>query len=109
MAYTTATEGGFEAAASIIHADSSHLEYVSVPDADLLFRGDYHRAGPDLVTVFLNRNFDDLFFVRGVDRVDKGGGRRLKATDFPSTLFLLTRTTHSPNIELLEPLRPVLK
>ena len=49
MAYTTATEGGFEAAASIIHTNSSHSEYVSVPDADLLFRGDYHRAGPDLV------------------------------------------------------------
>jgi FecR-like protein len=49
MAYTTAIEGGFEAAASIIHADSSSSEHVSVPDADLLFRGDYHRAGPDLV------------------------------------------------------------
>ena len=49
MAYTTAIEGGFDAAASIIHADSSRSEYVSVPDADLLFRGDYHRAGPDLV------------------------------------------------------------
>ena len=49
MARVSTTEGGFGGGASIIHTDSSHSEYVSVPDADLLFRGDYHRAGPDLV------------------------------------------------------------
>ena len=43
------TDGGYGGGAFVIHADSSHSEYVSVPDADLLFRGDYHRAGPDLV------------------------------------------------------------
>ena len=49
MARVSTTEGGYGGGASIIHTDSSHSEYVSVPDADLLFRGDYHRAGPDLV------------------------------------------------------------
>ena len=49
MAYVSATEGGSGVGASVIHPDSSHSEYISVPDAELLFRGDFHRAGPDLV------------------------------------------------------------
>ena len=49
MARVSTTDGGYGGGAFVIHADSSHSEYISVPDADLLFRGDYHRAGPDLV------------------------------------------------------------
>ena len=49
MARVSTTEGGYGGGASVIHTTSSHSEYVSVPDSDLLFRGDYHRAGPDLV------------------------------------------------------------
>ncbi len=49
MARVSTTEGGYGGGAFVIHTNSSHSEYVSVPDADLLFRGDYHRAGPDLV------------------------------------------------------------
>ena len=49
MARVSTTDGGYGGGAFVIHTDSSHSEYVSVPDADLLFRGDYHRAGPDLV------------------------------------------------------------
>src|SRR5579863_9495695 len=55
MAYRSSAEGGYgngagghEGGASVIHSDSSHSEYISVPDAELLFRGHYHRAGPDL-------------------------------------------------------------
>ena len=58
--------------------------------------------------VFLDRDFDDPFFVRGVDQADKCGRRRLKATDFPSTLFLLTHPMHSSNKEILGPLLLVL-
>ena len=49
MARVSTTDGGYGGGAFVIHTNSSHSEYVSVPDADLLFRGDYHRAGPDLV------------------------------------------------------------
>src|SRR5208282_5629504 len=49
MAYASAAEGGYGAGASVIHADASHSEYISVPDAELLFKGEFHRAGPDLV------------------------------------------------------------
>ena len=49
MARVSTTDGGYGGGAFVIHTDSSHSEYVSVPDADLLFRGEYHRAGPDLV------------------------------------------------------------
>ena len=34
---------------SVIHTDASHADSVSVPDAELLFKGEFHRAGPDLV------------------------------------------------------------
>jgi len=52
MAYVPA-EGSYGAAAasaeSVFHLDASHPDYVSVPDAELLFTGDFRRAGPDLV------------------------------------------------------------
>jgi probable HAF family extracellular repeat protein len=48
MAYESRTEGGYGATASVIHSDSSQHSIV-VPDAELLFTGDYRRAGPDLV------------------------------------------------------------
>jgi len=49
MAYASAMQGGYGAGASVIHADASHFDSVSVPDAELLFTGDFKRAGPDLV------------------------------------------------------------
>src|SRR5208282_3537583 len=49
MAYASTHEGGYGAAASFIHADPAHPDFVSVPDAALLFTGDYRRAGSDLV------------------------------------------------------------
>ena len=48
MAYESRAEGGYGATASVIHNDSSQHSIV-VPDAELLFTGDYRRAGPDLV------------------------------------------------------------
>jgi FecR protein len=69
MAYVSKVEGSYGAAASVDHFDSAQLDSalhgasqhstslqfnapphsVIVPDADLLFNGTYHRAGPDLV------------------------------------------------------------
>ncbi len=49
MAYRTATEGGYGASASVIHTDPSHSDFISVPDAELLFKGHFGRSGPDLV------------------------------------------------------------
>jgi large repetitive protein len=49
MAYRSAIEGGAVTGASVINTDSSHPESIHVEDAQLIFRGDYHRAGPDLV------------------------------------------------------------
>ena len=49
MTYKSAIEGADATGASVIHSDSSHPELLDVADAELLFRGDYHRAGPDLV------------------------------------------------------------
>ena len=52
MAYVS-TEPGYGAKASVIGIDAvgAHADahVVSVPDANLLFRGDFRRAGPDLV------------------------------------------------------------
>ena len=51
MAYASA-EGGFGGAApavSVFPLETSHANYVSIPDAELLFTGDLRRAGPDLV------------------------------------------------------------
>jgi hypothetical protein len=47
MAYASAA-GGY-GAASVIHPNADHADAIVVPDAELLFRGDYKRAGPDLV------------------------------------------------------------
>ena len=49
MAYASAAEGGYGSSLSVIHTDASHADSVSVPDAELLFKGEFHRAGPDLV------------------------------------------------------------
>jgi Legume lectin domain/FecR protein len=49
MARVSAAGGGYGGGATVVPTDSSHSDYVSVPDAELIFRGDYHRAGPDLV------------------------------------------------------------
>ena len=50
MAYTSG-EGGYGtgAATSAFHLDPSHPDTVSIPDAELLFRGHFGRSGPDLV------------------------------------------------------------
>ncbi len=42
------TEGGSRPAATVIEADSSHPDVISVADAELLAWGAFHRAGPDL-------------------------------------------------------------
>src|SRR5271170_4126643 len=49
MAYASTHEGGYGAGASVIHTDPSHGDFISIPDAELLFLGNYHRSGPDLV------------------------------------------------------------
>ena len=48
MTYAART-GGDGAAASVIHADSSHPDFINVPDTELMFLGTYARSGPDLV------------------------------------------------------------
>ncbi len=48
MAYASA-EGGYRAGSSVFHLDASHLDQVSIPDAELLFTGDFKRHGPDLI------------------------------------------------------------
>jgi hypothetical protein len=35
---------GYGGGATVISTGSFHSDYVSVPDAELMFRGDYHRA-----------------------------------------------------------------
>jgi hypothetical protein len=47
MAYVFA-EGGCGAAATVIQADSSHPDVISIPDAELLRSGTLHRIGVDL-------------------------------------------------------------
>ena len=49
MARVSTADGGYGGGASVIHADSAYADTIIVPDAELLFRGAYHRAGPDLV------------------------------------------------------------
>ena len=50
MAYASAEGGGgYGVDASIIHFDPAHADHIRVPDAELLFRGEYQRLGPDLV------------------------------------------------------------
>jgi hypothetical protein len=47
MAYASLLGGGYGATPSVI--PNAHGDTVSVPDAELLFNGDFRRAGPDLV------------------------------------------------------------
>jgi FecR protein len=49
MAFASAEGGGYGADASVIHFDPAHADHIQVPDAELLFRGEYQRLGPDLV------------------------------------------------------------
>jgi len=51
MAYASALSGGYGSGPSVIPIDPSHPGAVSIPDAELLFTGDFQRAGPDLVLV----------------------------------------------------------
>ncbi len=48
MAYASAESGGY-GDASVIQFDPAHAEHIKVPDAELLFRGEYQRLGSDLV------------------------------------------------------------
>ncbi len=48
MAYAS-SEGGYGTGASVFHLDASHSDFISIPDAELLFRGHFGRSGPDLV------------------------------------------------------------
>src|SRR5580692_6304315 len=47
MAYLFA-EGGYGAAATVIHTDPSHPDVISISDAELLRSGTFHRVGADL-------------------------------------------------------------
>jgi hypothetical protein len=49
MAAAFAREGGYGAPESVIHLDSSHPDYIVVPDGQFLFAAEFHRAGPDLI------------------------------------------------------------
>ncbi len=46
-----AREGGYGIPASVIRSDSSHPNHIIVPDAQLLFTAQFHRAGPDLILI----------------------------------------------------------
>ena len=48
MAYASAGQGGYGASGSVIHHELSDHS-VLVPDTELLFTAQFHRAGPDLV------------------------------------------------------------
>lgn len=43
MAYASAESGGY-GDASVIQFDPAHAEHIKVPDAELLFRGEYQRC-----------------------------------------------------------------
>src|ERR1700761_8404620 len=47
MAYVF-EEGGYGAAATVIHSDPSHPDVISISDAELLRSGTLHRVGSDL-------------------------------------------------------------
>ena len=51
MAYASTTEGdhGTLATSTVIRVDPAHADHIDVPDAALLFTGQYHHSGPDLV------------------------------------------------------------
>src|ERR1700759_3329445 len=48
MAYGSFGPGGYGTSVSVIHSDSPDHS-VLVPDTELLFTANFHRAGPDLV------------------------------------------------------------
>ena len=48
MARVSTTDGGYGASGPVIHHESSDHS-VLVPDTELLFTAQFHRAGPDLV------------------------------------------------------------
>jgi adhesin HecA-like repeat protein len=47
--YASAKDGDFGSGFSLIHSSSHHANAIVVPDAELLFTGNFHRAGLDLV------------------------------------------------------------
>jgi hypothetical protein len=47
--HASAEDGNNDGGFSLIHSDSHHANAIVVPDAELLFSGDFHRAGLDLV------------------------------------------------------------
>ena len=49
MAYVSASGGGDGQPAPPIHTDANHPDSVNIPDAELLFTGDFRREGPDLI------------------------------------------------------------
>ena len=49
MAYASGSGGGDGQPAHPIHTDANHPDSVNIPDAELLFTGDFRRAGPDLI------------------------------------------------------------
>ena len=52
MVAAFAREGGYGAPASVIQSNSAHPDHpIIVPDAQLLFTAQFHRAGPDLVLI----------------------------------------------------------
>ena len=52
MSAAFSREGCYGAPASVIGVDSSHSDHaILVPDAQLLFTAEFHRAGPDLVLI----------------------------------------------------------
>src|SRR5580698_9692964 len=47
--YASTSDGDRDGGFSLIHPDSHHADAIVVPDAELLFTGNFHRSGPDLV------------------------------------------------------------
>src|ERR1700719_894213 len=47
--YASAKDGAHDSEFSLVHSESDHANAVVVPDADLLFAGNFQRAGSDLV------------------------------------------------------------
>jgi hypothetical protein len=49
IAYRFETSGGYGTTASLIEADPSQPDSILIPDAELLFTGQFSRAGNDLI------------------------------------------------------------
>jgi FecR protein len=47
--YASTSDGDRDGGFSLIHPDSHHADAIVVPDAELLFTGNFHRSGSDLV------------------------------------------------------------